>query len=75
MANLQSLKASITEMEHGRALLLVRSVRDSRRIPKVSLKSKSSKKKPSKIIDPFAIISNMTTAQKQKLKQELLGEM
>jgi len=76
MASIRDLKKSISQLSYDDALKIVLSRRESRRVKKVSVKAKSSKSntKSSRVIDPFAMISKMTDAQKAELRKELLGE-
>ena len=52
MANIESLKRSITQMPYNEALNVIRQCRDSRRIAKVMAKKKGNKK-ASRNNDPF----------------------
>ena len=73
MANIQSLKTSITEMPYSEALMVIRKCRDSRRIAKIMAKKRGAKKAP-KVLNPFDVIKSMSDAQKAQLRKELLGE-
>ena len=77
MANIESLKRSITQMPYNEAIMVIRECRDSRRIAKVMAKKKGNKK-ASRVIDPFNAVKTMagvmTDEQKAELKRKLMEE-
>jgi len=75
MATVRDLKQSITQMSQEEALKVIVRCRDSRRTPKVVVKTnKRITTNKKRVIDPFAVVKAMSAEQKAQLRKELLGE-
>jgi hypothetical protein len=76
MATLSDLRTSISQMPDEEAFELIKQVRFLRRqIPPKKQRKSSTKRKPSKPIDPLGAVKKMSEEERIKLINQLEGEL